>query len=64
MFFSFDYVIYKRNGKRRICTTMELCMQLGFLLSAQEARVARGVASYVLSNLHNSIVALSRSPSI
>ena len=39
-------------------------MQLGVLLSAQEARVARGVASYVLSNLHNSIVALSRSPSI
>ena len=39
-------------------------MQLGVLLSTQEARVARGVASYVLGNLHNSIVALSRSPSI
>ena len=54
MFFSFDYIMYKRNGKRPSCTTIELCMQLGVLLSTQEARVAPGIASYVLSNLHNS----------
>ena len=44
---------YKRNGKRCSCTTMELWMHLGGLLSTQEARVALGdsYASFVLSYL-------------
>ena len=46
------WLYYKRNGKRCSCTTMELWMHLGGLLSTQEARDALGYyASFVLSNL-------------
>ena len=40
---------YKTNGKHHSACTIKLWMQLGGLLSTQEARVA--YASFVLSNL-------------
>ena len=47
----FFWLCYKRNGKRCSCATMELWMHLGGLLSTQEARVALGYTSFVLSIL-------------
>ena len=45
------WLCYKSNGKCCSCATMELWMHLGGLLSTQEARVALGYTSFVLSIL-------------